>query len=138
MKVVFGLNHQNVDFVRSEIAEISNPASPRFRQWLDHDAARRLTAPSAADVAAVSGVLAASGAHCSQVHASLECRMTVAQVEKTFNTRVSSFQHPEVGIGATLHRIHPQDSFTIPSEISSRVAFTSQVRDWEGSPQKSC
>ena len=48
--IVIALNPRNIDLLKSELDEVSDPASPRYRRFYDRDAAHEITAPPRADV----------------------------------------------------------------------------------------
>jgi subtilase family serine protease len=78
----------------TELADLDNPSSPHYHQWLTPTAFAASYANSASDVAAVSAWLESQGFQVAPLPAGrgwIEFSGTVAQVETAFHTQISSF-----------------------------------------------
>jgi subtilase family serine protease len=77
----------------TELADLANPTSPNYHQWLTPAAFAATYSNSAADVAAVSAWLESQGFQVAPLPAGrgwIEFSGTVAQVDQAFHTQVSS------------------------------------------------
>ena len=93
----------------AELAAVSDPESPRYRQYLSDEEFDRKYAPDAADVAAVRAHLEAHGLQIGAVPASrifVPARGTVAQIEKAFGTEIGRYNFQGSARRAPIHAPH--------------------------------
>lgn len=114
----------NFDKLDAELAEISNPDSARYGEWMMGEQVNKLTAPLPEHRRAAKAFLAAKGAGCVDFPHSLKCTIKVADAEKLFKTKLSSFEQTTRG-GKKVIRVHPNDAYAFPSELAGKVSFFS-------------
>jgi subtilase family serine protease len=110
---------RNADGAAAELAEISDPDSPRYGQYLSDDAFEARYAPTADDVAAVSAHLARSGLRVSQVPANrafVAAEGPASAVEQAFGTKLGRFR-----TNGTIRRA-PLGAVQLPDAIASHVS----------------
>jgi subtilase family serine protease len=97
-RVGFGvlLKMRNASGAASTLADISDPTSANYGNWLTNAQFRAQYAPAASDVSAVRGWLAAQGFQVDKTLSSgmyIEASGSTAQVEKTFDTNVKNYSY---------------------------------------------
>jgi subtilase family serine protease len=110
---------RNADGAAAELAEISDPDSPRYGQFLTDDAFEARYAPTADDVAAVSAHLARSGLRVSNVPANrafVAAEGPASAIEQAFGTKLGRFR-----TNGTLRRA-PLGAVQLPDAIASKVS----------------
>ncbi len=73
--------------------------------------------------------LARAGAKCVNQPHSLKCTAPVSAVEALLSTRVHAFKQTTRG-GKIVHRVHPDEAFTFPSELLGKVSFFTNLADF--------
>lgn len=109
------------------LADISDPTSVNYGQWLSQDEVNELTAPAPEVRAEVAAWMAKHGAECLDWPTSLRCTATAEQVEKMFNTKVSTYETEK---GKVIHRVHPTEKMTFPAELTGKLRFVTNVFDF--------
>ncbi len=61
IKGQIGIKQNNIQGLQAKLADIADPNSPNYGQWLSKEEVDKYSAPAAADVAAVKAWLASSG-----------------------------------------------------------------------------
>ena len=103
----------------AELAEISNPDSARYGQYLSDDEFNAKYAPTAEDVAAVQSHLEAAGLNVKFVpdnRAFLSAEGTAVQLEKAFSTQLGLYK-----AGDAVKRA-PIGNISIPPSLQSRIS----------------
>jgi subtilase family serine protease len=119
LSVQVHLRMQDIDGARAALAEVSNPKSARYGQFLDDATFAAKYGPPTADVAAVRAHLEKYGLHVTAAPANgafLTAEGSAAQVEQAFATRLGTY----VVNGVKRHA--PLDVAALPADISSRVS----------------
>ena len=95
MQLAISLNYRNQDKLNILLAELNNPASPRYHQFLTSAQFAREFGASASDVAQVREFMAANGLVVTQVSADntlIDVLGTTTQVEQAFNVTLNNYQ----------------------------------------------
>jgi subtilase family serine protease len=119
LNVQVHLAMRNEKQAEAELAEISNPDSPRFGQFLTDEEYDAKYAPTADDVATVRAHLEASGLVVKYVpgnRAYIAAEGSAAQMERAFSTQLGLFQ-----VGDAVKRA-PIANLVLPAQVQPRVA----------------
>lgn len=121
---------ENYDVLQERLAQISDPQSPVYGNWMTGEEVNRLTAPKSEVRAEVREWVTSTGAVCKDYPHSLRCTGTVDQVETLLSTKVSAFkQHTRNG--QIVHRVHPRDqSWSIPERLQGKLLFLTNLVDF--------
>jgi subtilase family serine protease len=113
------LQMRNLEAARAELAEVSNPKSDRYGEFLSDAAFDAKYGPSDGDVAAVRAHLEKSGLRVTSVpgnRAYVAAVGAASQVEQAFGTRLGKF-----AINGKVRRA-PLEAATLPADVASRVS----------------
>jgi tripeptidyl-peptidase-1 len=120
---------RNFNVLESELLARSTPGSPLYGKWLTMDAVRALTATDDAIRAEAMAFMTRAGATCAHLPHSLKCTAPVSAVEAMLATRVSAFKQTTAG-GKLVHRVHPKETYTFPSEMLGKISFFTNLADF--------
>jgi len=120
---------RNGDVLDSILQDISNPKSKNYGNWLSQQEVLDLTSPEPAIRTEVHNWLKAHGARCFDRPTSLRCQATASQIEKMFNTEVSTFHHVPRN-NREIHRVHPDALLHWPAELTDKLLFVTNIFDF--------
>lgn len=112
------LRMRNEQAAAAELADISNPDSPRFGRYLSNDEFNAKYAPTEADVAQVRGYLQGQGLVVTSVPENrgfLSVEGPASQVEGAFGTQLGLYK-----VGADTRRA-PTGALSLPASVAPRV-----------------
>jgi hypothetical protein len=97
LNLAIGLPLRNREALSNLLEAVSNPASPRFRQYLTPDQFASKFGPSEQDYEAVAAFMSANGLTVTARHPNrvvLDVSGTVANIEKAFHISLKQYPHP--------------------------------------------
>lgn len=119
----------NVEALNAKLAEVSDPDSPNYTNYLTQAEVNALTAPPAAARSTASAFFSAAGAKCEDMPHSLACSAPVSVANEVFATKVSAFAHTAKG-NARVLRVHPNDAYAFPDALRGSVDFVTSLLDF--------
>ena len=126
---------RNLDWLRAEVEETSNPASPRWLQRESEETIDATIGPSSAEKEEVRVWLLANGIADSDLTVqrhSLKVRSTVGVVEQLFNTTMHRYRHTANSRSAVVAR----SSVYVPAALAPRLDALSGVYNFPHSVYK--
>ena len=119
----------NWEALEAKLADISDPQSPRYTQWMTQTEVNELTAPAPALRAQAADALKAAGADCAPMPHSMKCTASVAVANALFKTQISAFEHAANG-GARVLRVHPDTPYAFPDALRGAAEFVTSLVDF--------
>jgi subtilase family serine protease len=119
MTVRVYLAARNPAALTAALQAVTTPGSPQFRHFITPQQYAATYAPTAAQVAAVSGWLASSGMHVSRVadgNRYVVAKGSVAAAQRAFGTTLRTYKHRNKLVTA------PAADATVPAEVAGYVA----------------
>ena len=104
--------------IAAEIADRSDPTSPRFRAWLQPENVRQLLAPTDAVRSAAVARLSRANATCEHLLTGLRCTALARDVNRLYNVQLHAYDDSSSGAAVRHHRVQPGSSFTLPADGS--------------------
>src|SRR5438874_2547547 len=100
IRLAIGFPLRNQDVLTKLLADIYNPASPKYRQFLTPEQFTESFGPTAADYEAVAAFAQANGLHVVARHSNrmlLDLSGSVGEIEKALHVNLLLYSHPQEG-----------------------------------------
>ena len=114
---VVALKQSNLEALFRTALAVSTPGHPRYGRHLTPARIREITAPAAADVAAVSSWLSAAGIAWERQHDSLHVQTTVGAASRLLSTEFGVYHRPVDG-----RTIVRASDYELPAQVAAAVA----------------
>ncbi len=143
IRLAVGLPLRNQDELEKLLKQLSDPASPNFRQYLTAEEFAERFGPTEEDYQALAAFMQANGLAVTGTHPNrtiLDVSGTVAEIESTFHVNMTYWNHPtrgkffapdrepSVDAGVTILDITGLDNFVVPRPMDLKSA-TARGRD---------
>ncbi|MEI6676229.1 MAG: protease pro-enzyme activation domain-containing protein, partial [Verrucomicrobiota bacterium] len=118
VQLAIGLPLRNPDALKSLIADLYNPASPSYRQYLTPAQFAERFGSTANDYQAVMDFAQANGLTITMTHPNrlvLDVEGTITDIEKTFHVTMRTYQHPREG--RTFYAPDAEPSLDLPVPV---------------------
>ncbi|ATY60456.1 family S53 protease [Cordyceps militaris] len=118
IKAQIGIKQTNIKGLQDKLADIADPNSPNYGQWLSREEVAKYTAPAAADVAAVKAWLASSGITDVAMPTNdwIEFSVPVSKMETLLGSKYEWFVHLETG-----EKVPRTKEFSVPQNLHSLI-----------------
>jgi tripeptidyl-peptidase I len=123
-EIIVAIKQQNTDVLERLFWEVSDPKSPKFRQYLTIDEITEIIAPKDESVEKTMQWVRESGGHDLRLTRNrdyLKARISLFDLEPMLNVTFLRYAHPERRVLATL------DAYSVPAEMAEHVTMISYV-----------
>ncbi|OAQ95772.1 hypothetical protein LLEC1_00392, partial [Akanthomyces lecanii] len=118
IKAQIGIKQNNIKGLQDKLADIADPNSPNYGQWLSKEEVDKYSAPAEADVAAVKAWLADSGITDVTMPTNdwLEFSVPVSKMESLLGSKYEWFVHLETG-----EKVPRTKQFSVPQNLHNLI-----------------
>jgi len=124
LEVLLAIKQSNTKELEETLLEVSDPASPRYGQWLALEEVDALVAPASASVTAVTNWLASHNIQAEKVTSNgdfIRAIVTIAAAEDILNTQYAYFHHADTNTTV----LRASAPYTVPAHVAEHIDFVS-------------